>query len=268
MAVSDPASPRVALVGPGRAGLTVVTALVASGARVVGVAGRGPDVPSVVDGARRFGVPPTDVATAVADADLVVIATPDAAIDAAAALVAPAVPTGALVIHLSGARGLDALGDPPCRTGALHPLQSLPSVEIGVARLAGAFAAVAGDPEVPAIARRIGLEPFTLADGARAAYHAAACIVSNHLVALMAQAAACTDVPLDVFLPLVRATVENVADLGPRDALTGPAARGDAATLAAHLAAIPRVERELYRAAARRSARLAGTEPPLTEVLR
>ncbi len=265
--MSDPASRRVALVGPGRAGLTVVSALASAGARVVGVAGRHPDAPSVVAGAARFAVEPTDVATAVADADLVVIATPDDAIGDAAARVAPAVRPDALVVHLSGARGLDALGTLPCRVGALHPLQSLPSPEIGVTRLDGAFAAVAGDAEVAELARTIGLVPFPVADAARGGYHAAACVVSNHVVALMAQAAACTDVPLEVFLPLVRATVENVADLGPRAALTGPAARGDAATIATHLGAIPDGERDLYRAAARRAARLAGTDVRIEEVL-
>jgi predicted short-subunit dehydrogenase-like oxidoreductase (DUF2520 family) len=265
--VSDPASRRVALVGPGRAGSTVVAALRTAGARVVGVAGRRPDAPSVLAAATRFGVVPSDVPAAVADADVVVIATPDAAIESAAALVAPAVRSDALVLHLSGARGLDALAGVAARTGALHPLQSLPSVEIGVGRLTGAYAAVAGDPEVAGLARAIGMQPFTVADEQRGAYHAAACIVSNHLVALMAQAAACTDVPLEVFLPLVRATVENVATLGPQAALTGPAARGDTDTIAAHRAAIPAEEYELYRAAVRRAARIAGTEAALAEVL-
>lgn len=265
--MSDPASRRVALVGPGRAGLTVLTALRAAGARVVGLAGRRPDAPGVVAAAARFGVPASDVPAAVAGADVVVIATPDAAIESAAALVAPAVRPDALVIHLSGARGLDALGAIGARKGALHPLQSLPSAEVGVTRLAGAYAAVAGDPEVVELARAMGLQPFRVADEERAAYHAAACILSNHVVALMAQAAACTDVPLEVFLPLVRASVENVASLGPQGALTGPAARGDAATVACHLAAIPVQEHELYRAAARRAARLAGTEAALAEVL-
>jgi predicted short-subunit dehydrogenase-like oxidoreductase (DUF2520 family) len=265
--VSDPASRRVALVGPGRAGLTVVTALRDTGAHVVGVAGRSPDAPSVVAAAERFGVTPSAVPDAVSEAEIVVIATPDAAIESAAALVAPAARADALVLHLSGVRGLDALVAVRCRVGALHPLQSLPSAEIGVTRLAGSYAAVAGDPEVTDLARSIGLQPFTVTDDARVGYHAAACIVSNHLVALMAQADVCTEVPLEVFLPLVRATVENVAVLGPPGALTGPAARGDAATVAAHLAAIPEAERELYRAAARRAARIAATESTLAEVL-
>jgi predicted short-subunit dehydrogenase-like oxidoreductase (DUF2520 family) len=78
---------------------------------------------------------------------------------------------------------------------------------------------------------------------------------------------ACTDVPVAAFLPLMRATLDNVADLGTRAALTGPVARGDVATVRAHLAAIPDAEREAYVAMARRTAALAGRTEDLAEVL-
>ena len=54
--------------------------------------------------------------------------------------------------------------------------------------------------------------------------------------------------PLEAFLDLVRATVDNVAALGPAGALTGPAARGDWETIEAHLAALDPAERDAYRA--------------------
>ena len=76
-------------------------------------------------------------------------------------------------------------------------------------------------------------------------------IASNHLVALLGQAgrvAAEVGVPLDAYLDLVRGTVENVAELGPAGALTGPASRGDVATIERHLAAIPPEERDAYAA--------------------
>jgi predicted short-subunit dehydrogenase-like oxidoreductase (DUF2520 family) len=50
--------------------------------------------------------------------------------------------------------------------------------------------------------------------------------------------AAAAGVPLAAYLDLVRATVDNVADLGPAAALTGPAARGDWTTIERHLAAL------------------------------
>ena len=85
-----------------------------------------------------------------------------------------------------------------------------------------------------------------VADDDRAAYHAAACIAANHVVALLGQVervAAAAGLPLDAFLDLTRAAVDDVARLGPRRALTGPAARGDWATLARHRDALAAEER-------------------------
>lgn len=269
MAPSEPSADgrALALVGPGRAGTAVATALVAAGWRVTGVAGREPAAASVRTAAGRLGAPAGTAPEVAAGADLVVLATPDAAIEAAAAAVAASVRPEALVVHLAGAHGLEVLAAVPARRGALHPLQTLPDAERGAARLRGAPAAVAGDPEVEALARAIGMTPFRVDDEDRAAYHAAACVASNHLVTLLAQVSATTSVPLDAFLPLVRATVDNVAELGPRVALTGPVARGDAATVRAHLGALPAGERDAYRAMARRTAVLAGRDPSLDGVL-
>lgn len=257
-----------ALIGPGRAGCTFGAALVDAGWTMVGVAGRAPDTDSVVRAAERFQAPVGTVVEVVESADLVVIATPDAVIGEIAAEVAEAVVPSSLVIHLSGAVSLAALGDVVARIGALHPLHTMPTdgvVRTAEARpgaeLVGAWCATAGDPEVDAIARSLGMIPFPVLDVDRARYHAAACIASNHLVALLAQVEASTDVPLEAFLPLVAATVENVAALGPAAALTGPVARGDVETVRAHLGAIPAGERAAYVAMARRAAVLSGRDP-------
>ena len=96
-------------------------------------------------------------------------------------------------------------------------------------------------------------------DEHRAAYHAAACIASNHLVALLGQVervAATAGVPLAAYLDLVRQTVDNVAALGPVEALTGPVRRGDDATVARHLAALDPSERAAYEALADAARRL------------
>jgi predicted short-subunit dehydrogenase-like oxidoreductase (DUF2520 family) len=259
----------LALVGPGRAGTAVATALVAAGWRVVAVAGREADAPSTRAAAARFGAPATTAPDAVRDADLVVIATPDAAIEAVAAELGATVRRDALVVHLSGARGVDVLGAVPARTGALHPLQTLPSADAGAERLTGAWCAVAGDPQVAEIARRLGMQPIEVADEDRAAYHAAACIAANHLVALLAQVERVAPVPLDAFLPLIRAAVDNVEDLGAEAALTGPVARGDVETVRGHLGALSEADRDAYLALARRAYELSGRhDPDLEEALR
>jgi predicted short-subunit dehydrogenase-like oxidoreductase (DUF2520 family) len=258
-----------ALVGPGRAGTAIALALAQRGVAPVGVAGRTPDAPSTRRVASRLGVPVREVEVVGRNAELVVIATPDAAIAPTAAALAPSIAPGALVVHLAGAvspAALDAVARlrPDADLAVLHPLQSFPDADLGLARIPGSWCAVAGAPRVERLAIAVGMRPFRVADTDRVRYHAAACVASNHLVALMGQVqrlAEAAGVPFDAFLPLVRATLDNVERLGPTDALTGPLARGDLATVAAHLDAIPASERDAYTELAREAGRLAGVEP-------
>jgi predicted short-subunit dehydrogenase-like oxidoreductase (DUF2520 family) len=155
-----------------------------------------------------------------------------------------------VVAHLAGSLGLDVL-DGHQRRASIHPLVALPDADVGASRLRGGWFALAGDPFVRTVVDALGGQWFTVADDDRAAYHAAACIASNHLVAILGQAervGASAGVPREAFLDLVRATVENVAALGPARALTGPAARGDMETLERHRAALSPSELEAYDA--------------------
>jgi predicted short-subunit dehydrogenase-like oxidoreductase (DUF2520 family) len=255
-------------VGPGRAGSTLAAALVARGWTAVAVAGRRHDAPSTQAAAERFRTRAVDVVDAGRDADLVLVATPDAAIGDAGLALAPGLRPGALVVHFSGACPLEELGKlhaerPDVEIGALHPLQSLPSVDLGIARLPGSWCAVDGPPAVERLALSLGLRPFRVPAGQRARYHAAAAVASNHLVALLGQAVRIADaagIPPEALLPLVRASVDNVDALGAERALTGPVARGDADTVARHLDALPADERASYRALAAEALRLTGRD--------
>jgi predicted short-subunit dehydrogenase-like oxidoreductase (DUF2520 family) len=194
-----------------------------------------------------------DVSTAAAGVDLLLVATPDGAVAEVAAAVRPVDTT--VVAHLAGSLGLDALAGHP-RRGAVHPLRSIPTAATD---LRGAWFAVAGDPLAGQVVDDLGGRRVTVADADRAAYHAAACMASNHLVALLGQVervAATAGVPLEAYLDLVRQTVDNVAVLGPVDALTGPVRRGDEATVARHLAALDPSERPAYEALAAAARRL------------
>ncbi|MBK5287604.1 MAG: DUF2520 domain-containing protein [Acidimicrobiia bacterium] len=249
----------VGIVGPGRAGTAIVTAMVEAGWSVGPVAGRGPDREAVGSAADRWAGAAVSVAEVAPAADMVVIGTPDREIESVARAIAPTVRPDTLVLHLSGARGLDVLAGLPCRVGALHPLQTF-AARFDASRVAGSWCAITGDPQVEELARAIGMTPFALNDDDRASYHAAACLASNHLVTLMAQVEATTTVPLEAFGPLVRATIDNVMVMGPAPALTGPVARGDFDSVRRHLAALPPGERDAYLAMARRTAVLAGRE--------
>jgi predicted short-subunit dehydrogenase-like oxidoreductase (DUF2520 family) len=263
--VDDRSRSRFALVGPGRAGTALSLALVARGWQATAVAGRSPDARSTRNAAIALGAPAVPVEHAGRDAEVVVVATPDAAIAAATAALAPTLRAGALVLHVSGARSLREFDElvlirPDVEVGSLHPLQTLPSGEVGQARLARSWCAVDGPTErMERLALTLGMRPFRLDVDRRVAYHAAACVASNHLVALLGQVerlAAAAGVPLAAFLPLVRATLDNVEELGTAAALTGPVARGDAATVAAHIDALPDHERDAYRALAAAALRL------------
>lgn len=231
---------RVRIIGGGRAGRSLGTALESRGWQLLGYLGRGDDLSAAAVGT-----------------DVLVIATPDDSIATAAESVHGDETT--LVLHLSGALGLDVLKNHQ-RRAALHPLVSLPSPELGAERLSGAWFAVAGDPEVDSLVAALGGRSFAVAETARPLYHAAAVISSNHLVALLGQAervAEIARVPLEVMLDLARDTVDNVRRLGPSAALTGPAARGDEATITRHLQALPADERATYEALVNEARRLA-----------
>lgn len=203
---------RIAVVGAGRLGNALAAALRAAGL--------------TVEGPLRRGEQPSS------EAGVVLLCVPDREIGPVAASIAP----GPLVGHCSGATTLEPLGSHP--GFSLHPLMTIPTD--GVETFHGIPCAVAGDAVAVTLARRLGLRPITIADTDRAAYHAAACIASNFLVVLEDAAervGRTAGLTREDLLPLVRATVENWARLGP-DALTGPVVRGDEATIASHREAL------------------------------
>jgi len=242
--------PSLRIVGPGRAGTALATVLRAAGWTTEAPVPRGGDVVNAANGV-----------------DLLVLSVPDAAILAVARQVRPMDST--VVCHLAGSLGLDVLAPHP-RRASLHPLVALPSAAVGARRLAaGAWFAVAGDPPdalalVEGAVTDLGGRALLVADQDRAAYHAAAVIASNHLVALLGQTeriAARVGVPLAAYLDLVRATVDNVAEMGAAAALTGPVARGDWDTVERHRAALPTDELEAYDAMVRAARRLVEGTP-------
>lgn len=235
----------VRVVGAGRAGRSLAAAFDKAGWRVADVLGRDDDVTG-----------------AAAGVDLLVLAVSDAAIASVASSVTVVAPT--VVAHLAGSLGLDVLA-PHERRASLHPLRAIPTPTTD---LSGAWFAVAGDLLARQAVDAIGGRVVEVADGdeARARYHAAGVIASNHLVALLAQVervAAGAGVPLAAFLDLVRATVDNVEAMGAAAALTGPVARGDWATVERHLGVMrSEPDRDAYVAMARLAADLAGRELP------
>ena len=134
----------LALVGPGRAGTTLALALVERGWDVVSVAGRAPDATSTTAAVACLSSRAALVSDAGRGAAVVIVATPDRAIESAARSIASSLEPDALVLHLAGSRGLDAFADlqalrPDVRLGALHPEGSSLTGTIGLelSRLVG-----------------------------------------------------------------------------------------------------------------------------------
>jgi predicted short-subunit dehydrogenase-like oxidoreductase (DUF2520 family) len=193
------------------------------------------------------------------DADVVLLCVPDSAIaDVAAALGGCQTPVvSRWVGHTSGATPLSALGPHERRFG-LHPLQSF-SRSRGPEQLDGAAAAVTAETDEArevgfALARILGLEPFSLAEEDRALYHAGAAIASNYLVTLHRAAAQIFEevgAPVEGLRTLMQGVIDNGFEL------TGPIARGDWETVERHERAIaervPKLE-PLYRVLAEATA--------------
>jgi predicted short-subunit dehydrogenase-like oxidoreductase (DUF2520 family) len=241
----------LAVVGAGRVGTALAVLWRRAGHRILAVSG-GSATPERA-AAHLPGVPVLDNVAAARGAEVVLLATPDGAIAGVCEEIARdgALGPGTAVAHASGATGLDALA--PARSAggvllSLHPLQTCPTVEAAIERVPGSGFAVTSDAEDglalgERLARDAGGRPFRLADDAKPLYHAAAVFASNYLVTITAIAhelerAAGVDDPAAILAPLQEATMANVERVGPADALTGPAVRGDAATVARNLEAL------------------------------
>ena len=257
----------VGVVGAGRVGAVLGSALRAAGHAVVGV--------SAVSAASREraevmlpGVPILPIPAVLERAELVILAVPD---DALVALVeglaaVRAWQPGQLVVHTSGRFGWRVL-QPAVEAGAiplaLHPAMTFTGTSLDLVRLLDCcFGVTAPNPVLPiaqALVVEMGAEPVVVAEEARPMYHAALAHGANHLVTVVAQALELLHSagiePADrVLAPLLSAALDNALRAGD-GALTGPVARGDAGTVAAHLAAIgPEGTRAAYRAMARATA--------------
>lgn len=213
---SEPLEGEIAIIGRGRMGEALASALEQAGVPVRGPLGRG----ATGEGAA-----------------IVLLCVPDREIANAASVVV----AGPVVGHVSASSPLDLLA--PHERFGLHPLLSV--VGRG-ADFAGATCAIDGSsPRALGIARalaeRLEMLPRVIGASDRALYHAAASAASNFLVTLEEMAerlAAQVGLERSALAPLVRASVDNWVERGAAAALTGPIARGDEETAARQRGAV------------------------------
>lgn len=246
----------VGIVGAGRVGAVLGSALRAVGHAVVGVSAVSQESQERA-AALLPEIPILPIPEVVERAELVVLAVPD---DALAPLVQGLADVGAwhmgqLVVHVSGRHGVGVLA-PVQRLGAiplaLHPAMTFTGTSLDLTRLVGTpFAVTAAAPFLPiaqALVVEMGGEPVVLAEDQRSLYHAALTHGSNHLVVLIAQTcdllrAAGIEDPGSLLVNLLSATMDGALRAGdgsgnPLSVLTGPVSRGDVGTVAEHLSVI------------------------------
>ncbi|QTE29790.1 Rossmann-like and DUF2520 domain-containing protein [Pengzhenrongella sicca] len=261
MTVDRPGRLGVGIVGAGRVGAVLGSALRAVGHPVVAASGISAASRDRVD-ALLPGVPLLEVPDVVRQAELVLLTVPD---DALGPLIAGLAELGAwqagqIVLHTSGRFGTDVLA--PARAAgviplAVHPAMTFTGTSLDLVRLEGCcFAVTAPGPVLPigqALVVELGGEPVVVSEAARPLYHAALSHGANHLVVLVAQAAqalaaAGVEQPGRVLSPLLAAALDGAlraemgqaaqAGAGSIATMTGPVARGDVGTVRDHLAVL------------------------------
>lgn len=255
-----PARLAVGVIGVGRVGAALGAALTLAGHKIVAAA-------AISEASRRRAaerlndVPIRSTQDVIAAADLVLFTVPDDVLPGLVeGLVTTGIPLeGKLVAHTSGRYGIAVL-EPATRAGALplalHPVMTFTGRADDVNRLAGvSFGVTAPDglrPVAEALVVEMGGEPVWIAEEHRVLYHAALAGGANHLVTLVVEAQdllriAGVDEPARMLGPLLGAALDNALRLG-MPGLTGPVARGDAGTVADHVAELGRVAPEAQRA--------------------
>ena len=239
---------RLIVIGPGRAGGSLLLALGDSGHDIAGVLSR--------SGEQNFG-PPLRWGDQLPVVDLILIAVQDEAIPEVVERLEQAQFDAAVVAHLSGfmpvttLRPLQVAGS---AIGGFHPLQTLPDPERGARALAGSYVGIEGDPlaldTLTHLAESLDMHPFRLRDESRRAYHAGAAAASNFVITALAIAADLFDsaeIDPTVARPLVESAIVNAYESRPGASLTGPIARGDIETVIGHLRAAHEVSEEVGR---------------------
>ena len=257
---------RLAVIGPGRAGGALAIAALAAGHSVETVTGPSGAIPPALAATR------VEQARRLSPCDLLVLGTPDDAIEETALRLAADPPPAGTAAHLSGFASiarLEALERVGLEIGCLHPLQTLPSPQRGAAALAGSTAAITTRSENAAallrsFAQSLGISSFRLEDRLKPLYHAGAATVALGVATALGVAAdlfEAAGVSFSHSRGLATQVLENCFEMGPDQALTGPVVRGDRGTITGHLRAAEAVSPELahqYRLLGRTAAHRVG----------
>ena len=269
----------LSIVGAGRVGRALGRRLRELGWQVGAVTGRSI---STARGAVKVigaGQPLDHLAHQVLNSSVVLITTPDDAIESVAkelARLGGREWTGKVALHTSGALDssvLQPLAEQGAATGSMHPMQTFSNQNIPT--LSNCIFGVDGCPAALQVARKMAHQmdgiAVRLSGANKAAYHVAGQFACAYVLAsletatrlLMAQGFTRRRAQR-ALLPLTRQTLDNFERLGPAAAWTGPLVRGDLSTIERHVRALVDFQpeyREAYEALARLSVSVLAAEP-------
>lgn len=206
-------------------------------------------------------------------ADVVAIGVRDDAIETVAQALAQVevIQATTTVLHFSGAkssRSLSALHHRTVRLGSLHPVFAFADADLAFASLPGHLCALestaSAQTDLQSLANAAGLRAFSVDVEQKVRYHAAMSVSANFLVTLnhyarqlLAPLALPDHLAAQLVNQLMQQNLVQLQQYSPEMALTGPIARSDAETVAAHWQALSAQEQPLYQALARETMRLA-----------
>lgn len=241
---------KVVIIGAGAVGQSLGYLLANNGYQVLGFISR--SLSSAEAGKKLIGsgIATTKYSDFLLEADLIIITTPDQVIDQIAdkLFAKQLVSKRSCLVHCSGVLTSEVLFRDKVEYGclSLHPLQSIADVKTGIKTLPNSFFTIEGNELGQKIGRQLldalGADYTVIASHAKPLYHAAACVASNYLVAIVdlalkmnQQAGVSAEKALSGLLPLIEGTLQNIEEMGTVEALTGPISRGDIDTIESHL---------------------------------
>lgn len=268
---------KVGFIGAGKVAVAIGTFWLAKGAKVIGYYSRSSHSAEKVTADTNTCIFPTLSALA-EEADLIIITTPDDAIEAVGKSLSQISLAWEekIVSHMSGVysseilTSLFAKGATVC---SLHPLMSFGNISSAVQALNNTFFTLEGKgskfEDFVGFLQQQGTRYQYIDTDQKVLYHIAACFLSNYFVALVDTGIqmlrqtgfAKSSTIFNWIKPLVEKTWENILMEGTEEALTGPISRGDIDTVRLHRQTLLKEEQliwlELYKVLGRKTIELA-----------
>lgn len=253
--------PGIALLGPGKLGCAVARRLQTAGYPFVAVISR--DQRRAEQACDFIGCSSSCASNnpqAASKAGIILLTVPDDQIElqAKALQTCAALSTEQTLVHFSGLHPAALMRQKAsaARLLSIHPLLPFADRQLATEKLSGCPCALEGDATALALGEQlimdIGGTAFVITGVKKALYHASACIAANFLVTLLGiardlltQCAIAPEQAIPLLMPLVQASLDNTARMGPEAGLTGPIVRGDRGTVQQHLRALQESAPEL-----------------------